>query len=165
MKKGNSKVKLDSDDIFHSSQYDDINDLTLKTNNFGAVDMLQVTLKLMEKEFQSGNKYSLMAAIYECAKNQVALPEWVAEAYVLAFTDIHSVKFKSWDDVFDKPFKGQNTSHILSVRNKSTEVIRELQKRLNAGDSLTSETYEAVAEKMNTNRELVKEIWKSKVNF
>jgi hypothetical protein len=30
MKKGNSKVKLDSDDIFHSSQYDDINDLTLK---------------------------------------------------------------------------------------------------------------------------------------
>lgn len=165
MKKPNSADESSSDDIFNSSQYDDMNASTRKAANFETVDMLQVTLKLMEKEFQSGNKYSLMTAIYECAKNQVALPKWVAEAYKLAFSDIHSVKFKSWDDVFGKPFKGQNTSHILSVRTKSTEVIRELQKRLNAGDSLTSETYEAVAEKMNTNRELVKKIWKSKVNF
>jgi hypothetical protein len=164
MSNPSSKDESVSEDIFNGSQYDDVNDSTRKAANFQEVDMFQVTLKLLKKDFQEGNKFSLMTAIYECAENQVSMPEWVAKAYILAFTDIHSVKFKSWDDVFDKPFKRQNTGHIKTMQKYSTKVISKLREMKKNGESLNEETFEAVGKTFGFSKDLVKKMWRSRVN-
>ncbi len=67
-------------------------------------------------KFASGDRVALLAAVRECARCGLPMPEWVASAYIRSYDQVLNCRVKSWDEAFGQPFpKG---SHINALRKR-----------------------------------------------
>ena len=74
-------------------------------------------IKKSKTSYDGGNKFSLMHAIKLCAKHKVALPDWVAEKYIVAIENLEAGRSKSYDKVFTLPYaKGR---HVVNIHEKT----------------------------------------------
>jgi hypothetical protein len=63
-----------------------------------------------------GEKDAIMEGLYLCILCGFPIPEWLARAYIDAYSKVNRLLARSWDDVFGRPHpKGTN---LLSKRKK-----------------------------------------------
>src|SRR5258708_12465 len=69
----------------------------------------------------SGQPEALKDMIYWCLKLGWAIPQWAADALIVAVEKVRFAEVDSWDDAFGKPYPGE---HIGKVRRhkKSTAI-------------------------------------------
>jgi hypothetical protein len=69
----------------------------------------------------SGHPQALTEMIYWCLKLGWTIPQWAADAFIVAVDKVRFAKVGSWDDAFGKPYPGE---HIGKVRRhlKSTAI-------------------------------------------
>lgn len=66
--------------------------------------------------FAAGDRVALLAAIRECARCGLPMPEWVAVAFIRSYDRVLNCRVKSWDDAFGAPFpKG---AHLNALRKR-----------------------------------------------
>ena len=86
-----------------------------------------------EKRFATGDRGSLLVAIWYCAKKRQPLPEWASKVFITAYESGVGGEVKSWDDVFGKPYpKGSNLNAIkkrLEKRGALTNRIRQMKNK------------------------------------
>jgi hypothetical protein len=80
------------------------------------MDMTAPFLDGCKEQFDKGNKWALMQAIYVCAVEKIPLPIWAAQAYEIAFKAAEKGNAKSWDDVFGKPYPSGTHLHKIVKR-------------------------------------------------
>jgi hypothetical protein len=143
-------TELDDPDVFNVAAY--------VTSDVEKV-LFEFAMTTLKADFEAGHKFALMQAIDECASAGFPMPCWVADAYGKAFAEIHGAKTRSWDDVFGKPFeKGTQLPYIRKAQAISSSVREELEELKRNRVPLTSETYDALAKRYNTNRDTLKRI-------
>jgi hypothetical protein len=71
-----------------------------------------------EKQFNDGNQFALMDAIYQCAAHGLKMPEWVAAGYRHGYQQILNCNAKSLNEVFGDPYpKGKHLNAMKKRRN------------------------------------------------
>lgn len=103
----------------------------------------------LEEAFVAGNDMALMLAIRECARVDLAMPDWVARAYISRFDRVNRYRAGSWDEVFGRPLKkGQ---HLDPQRRKlvfGVEVYNRVREEVNKGASVTPSLFGVIAADM-----------------
>ncbi len=90
------------------------NDPTLPLYQWCAMEALCA----LEKQFISGDRTALLAAIRRCANHDLPLPSWASKAYISAYDQVLNCDEKSWDVVFGTPYpKGANINAMSKRRN------------------------------------------------
>lgn len=59
----------------------------------------------LEAAFKAGDRFALFQAISECALHDLALPDWVATAFLEGYYSVINFRSGSWDDAFGRPYK------------------------------------------------------------
>ncbi len=86
-------------------------------------------LDVLQTNYEQGDSFALMYAIYICATYEVIMPHWVALPYMKAFNSIGSYESKDWNEVLGRPFpKGVN----LNARRKKSELKLQLYNTVNS---------------------------------
>lgn len=147
-------LTLDEMDVFNTAEYAiDVNELKAK--------LFEVGMQSLKEDFESGQKFSLMCAINECASEGVPMPLWVATEYQKAFAVIHGAQKRSWDDVFGKPFrKGAQLPYIRKAQRLARSVREQFDKLKQDGIPLTPENYDEFAKRFGLNRDTLKKFLK-----
>jgi hypothetical protein len=97
---------------------------------------------------QSGNTLALMEMVYWCVRLDWKLPEWAADAFILAVDKVRSAQSGSWDEVFGKPYPGE---HIEKVRRhlKSTAIYIRVTKLHEQGNPIDNGMFERVGKEFS----------------
>ena len=64
---------------------------------------LAEVLEILKEKFESGDKSTLLYAIYYCCLMKRPLPEWLRLAFLASYEAATGYKIKSWDDAFGRP--------------------------------------------------------------
>jgi hypothetical protein len=67
--------------------------------------------------YEKGDKSELLNCLCLCIVTGTLLPDWLETALLDAYQLVQSRQVKSWDDVFDRPFKGKN-ARLVAARQK-----------------------------------------------
>lgn len=73
-------------------------------------------LQELQARYVNGDQWALMAAIRECARTGLPMPDWVATSYIRAFDTVLDYRAKSWDDVFGRPIPGG--ANLVAMRRR-----------------------------------------------
>jgi hypothetical protein len=57
---------------------------------------------MLKRDFEAGNKSTLLYAIYACLEMKRPIPEWLRAAFVNAYEAAERFQIRSWDEVFDR---------------------------------------------------------------
>ncbi|MDO9599539.1 MAG: hypothetical protein Q7J47_17610 [Azoarcus sp.] len=114
------------------------------------------------KQYAEGDKFALMAAISECARADLPLPEWAARAYLSAFQSVVGAKSKSWDKVFGEPYpKGTQLAPLAKKRNMKFAVWIRVNGILGSEPGVAIDTglFERVGKEFNLGKTLASEYY------
>jgi len=120
-------------------------------------------LKQLEEMFNRGNGGALMRAICECARCDLPLPDWAANAYLRAYYKVVGCEEKSWDAVFGKPYrKGINLNALKKKRELKFEVFNTIigVVKRDPGTAIDSQLFEEVGKKFNIGKTLAEEYYR-----
>lgn len=85
----------------------------------------------LERQFQRGDDFALMRAIFECAMYDLLMPKWVQRGYIDRFRKVNHCQTASWDEAFGRPYpKGFHLDDARNRRQLRSQVynrIREIQ--------------------------------------
>lgn len=113
----------------------------------------RLDLHAMRRRFEAGDSYALMLAIRVCANHDLAMPDWLAHAYIRAFDNVHGFRTNSWDDAFGRPIpKGAQATRLREKRTKSVQVWNEVNRRHAAGERITDELMRDVGRQLALGR-------------
>lgn len=116
------------------------------------------------KQFTEGDQGALMAALRVCACHEIAMPDWLATAFIKAYDQVLNCREKSWDVVFGAPFpKGTNIKARRKERTLRFAVLREVRRiRDRYPDrAINADFFEEVGEKFNIGKTLAEEFYRS----
>ena len=90
--------------------------------------------KALEKEYKkSKNKSIILEAVFVCTLNDFDLPEWLKEAYRMAYRKVRHYKAGSWSEVFgDAHPKGMHRDAKREAREKNHLVYLRIREILDA---------------------------------
>jgi hypothetical protein len=78
-------------------------------------------------EYDAGNQYALMQAIWVCAKESHPIPQWAADPYIRGFEACRQGNAKSWDDVFGRPYaKGAQLNALMKRHSKQWPLVNRI---------------------------------------
>jgi hypothetical protein len=118
------------------------------------------TLDEYERAFRAGDSYALMQAIRKCAQHDLAMPAWVAAAYIRAFDRVHNFRAKSWDAVFGKPLrKGTQLVAVRKKREKSVQVWNAVRAAHQRGRAIDDPLFATVGRELGIGLTLAKEYY------
>lgn len=121
------------------------------------------TIKQLEAVFNGGGEWALMRAIFECAKCELPLPEWVAKAYLRAYHKVAQCEEKSWDAVFGKPYpKGTNLEALKKKRNLKFAVFNTIISAVKSDPdtAIDAGLFEKVGREFNIGKTLAEEYYR-----
>ncbi len=76
----------------------------------------RLSLEEERERFTAGDRVALLAAVRECARCGLPMPDWVASAFIRSYDQVLNCRVKSWDEAFGKPFpKGK---HVEALRQR-----------------------------------------------
>ena len=101
-------------------------------------------LDAIRREYESGHKPALMRIIWICAVHQWILPEWARDALDTAHAQATSGRARSWDDVFGKPYTGQQRTRYN--RGRRFEIWGAVKDRVVQGASITNKLFKEIGE-------------------
>jgi hypothetical protein len=110
------------------------------------------------EEFERGYKGAVLWVIYICATSKWRIPQWAADAFSDMCWTGWRAKAKSWDDVFGKPYHGQQRT----ARNETqaTWVWAHVKKlRMEESVPVTNELFERVGNEFGMSRSVVSKLY------
>lgn len=69
--------------------------------------------------YESGDRYALMRAIYQCARTGLVMPSWVSDGFCTAWHKVNQAREKSWDAVLGQPWPVG--AQLRSIRRRRDE--------------------------------------------
>ena len=108
-------------------------------------------LDLERQRFEAGDGMALLAAIRKCANHDLAMPAWVAEAFIERYDRVLNCRAGSWDDVFGRPYpKGANLNAMRKRRTLRSAVWNEVQRTLKSepGTTINRDLFQIIGERM-----------------
>lgn len=142
----------------------DPNDPTLPVFQYAAMEAIEIE----RQRFTAGDKMALFGAIRKCANHDLVMPRWVADAFVRGYDEVLNCRVGSWDKAFGKPYPGKHLNALRKRRVNRFLVKQEIESALREGERTTgrrpaidNELFEAVAQKLHINRDLVSKLYKS----
>lgn len=88
-------------------------------------------LDALRQQFDAGDGMALLAAVRHCANHDLAMPAWVADAFIQCYDRVLTCRAGSWDDVFGRPYpKGANLNAMRKRRTLRFAVWNEVQRIL-----------------------------------
>ena len=104
---------------------------------------LQEIERLRQQHEASGFGWDILAAVRKCAAADIAMPDWLANAYCERYDRVLSARAGSWDDAFDRPYaKGKQIGRVRADREDRLRVY------LAVREALLSEPRPAVDEQL-----------------
>ena len=82
----------------------------------------QLSLEVLQMEFEEGNQEALALAIHLCAQRGLLLPPWIMNAWRQGCYDIVNRKVESWDEVLANG-KRKTVKKLLSERMKAQKMF------------------------------------------
>ena len=117
----------------------------------------------IEKErarFDAGDNMALLAAIRKCANHGLVMPEWVSLAFIRNYDAVLSLRMRSWDDAFGRPYrKGMDLKAARFRREKRFHVWMEVNRRHLAGEAIDDQLFEAVGEALGMKKTLASQLY------
>lgn len=122
----------------------------------------------LHRQHDAGDRFALMAALRECARCGMAMPDWVAAGYIKAHDMVLNYRAKSWDEAFGRPIpKG---AHLNALRRRRQlrhrvwgEVFRAM--RANPGRPIDKGLFEEIAERLGIGATYCEELYRQAVAF
>jgi hypothetical protein len=119
-------------------------------------DLLEPIFMVARSYFEDGEKDALLFAIVFAARNDVPLPRWAAEAYLVIWQRAREGEIKSWDEVFGKPWgKGSRRAAPLRAWRRSLQVWRRIKQLSEAGEPITDDLFARVGVELGMSRPVV----------
>lgn len=123
-------------------------------------------LEQEQERFAAGDRGALLAAVRECARCGLPMPEWVAAAFIRSYDQVLNCRVKSWDEAFGAPFpKG---SHLNALRKRRklrvfvhSAVIDRVQR--DPSTPIDKGLFESVGEEFNIGASQAEELYYSAV--
>lgn len=113
------------------------------------------------KHFTEGDQGALMAALRVCACHEIAMPDWLATAYIKAYDQVLTCREKSWDVVFGAPFpKGANIRARRKKRTLMFGVFNTVNDAILRGQTIDPVLFESVGKKFNLGKTLAEEYYR-----
>ena len=133
---------------------------------------LLIRLSRFEAEYNSGQKYELFDALVFCARYQIVIPEWAANALLNmreGVTDGEEADLNSafgWDELpREKRNRATRVHDALLRKNKKRVIEAIFHHRLEGGSLNTDVGLGEVAEELGLGRRVVEDIYKEAGRF
>jgi len=84
----------------------------------------------LKSQFEAGDGFALLAALRRCANHSLAMPEWVASAYITKYDKVLNCEVASWDEAFGKPYPKKHISKLRQRRSLRFDVYNRLRQVL-----------------------------------
>ena len=79
-------------------------------------------LERAEQDLADGDKGAILRAVFICAGNHMAMPDWLREAFMSAYQKAKNPRAK-WDEVFGTPREKNLKAHQVEVRRRLAPMI------------------------------------------
>jgi hypothetical protein len=77
------------------------------------------TVLAMRVRVEAGDGGAVLAAVAQCALEDLVMPEWLAREYLRRWRLVTFAHVASWDEAFDRPWpKGKKSSHLARERHR-----------------------------------------------
>jgi len=108
------------------------------------------------QRFEGGDNHAVLEALSFCGQYELAMPKWLADAYIKAFHRYLNVETKTLCEAFGvaRP-KGFNSVAAKKRRNKGFIVYYRVKELHDAGEPVTVALFERVAKEEHVNRDFV----------
>lgn len=114
-----------------------------------------VIAEICRKQYEAGDRFALMRAIYFCLRAGAVVPQWAASAYAEAFRRVEKKEIASWDAAFGAPWpKGM---HLARARERD-RLKHTVWERIH-GQPGKEELFARVAEKLNIKEGTCRELY------
>jgi hypothetical protein len=109
--------------------------------------------KMSKRQFDAGDKSTLIWVIYQCLEMKRPLPEWARVAFLAACDSVAEYEIKSWDDAFGRPHPKSTHLKAEKEKEKLRWVIIMHVKNLRAeGDRIDKGLFEKIGRKLDPRR-------------
>lgn len=161
----NARLQLalvEQQELLRADPKRNLSDPTLPVSRlFGELDIEQDRQK-----FEAGDKWALLAAVRECARCSIPMPDWLATAFILAYDGVLNCRIGSWDEAFGRPFpKGTHLAAKRKRRTKAPAVWLAVRKATDAGEPLDEGLFERVGKKLGLGKTQTAEFYYSQKAF
>ena len=112
-------------------------------------------LDQLQADFLTGDTSAPLHALYVCSLDELQIPEWAARAFINQYSDGLEGKLSSWDKAFGRPpNRNKVRRHMRNVElmPRVWDLVVEAKAK---GESIGTQLFERIAEKLNTNRDKV----------
>lgn len=117
--------------------------------------LARASIEAEEKRFAGGDRAALMAAIRICATHNLAMPDWVARAFIRSYDDVLRCAVSSWDDAFGRPTPKGSHLNARRKRRLFAPLVRMEVARLHEGGAPIGEAmFEQVGKKFGLGKTL-----------
>jgi hypothetical protein len=80
-------------------------------------------LDRLKAQFESGDRWALLAAVRKCANHSLVMPSWVANGFIAAYDTVLSARIGSWDEALGRPYpKGRHLHNARQDRERRFDV-------------------------------------------
>jgi hypothetical protein len=126
----------------------------------------RLSLEEERERFAAGDRVALLAAVRECARCGLPMPEWVAAAFIRSYDQVLNCRVKSWDEAFGAPFpKGSHLNALRKRRKLRIFVHSAVLDRVRRDPStpIDKGLFESVGEEFSIGASLAEELYYSAV--
>jgi len=120
----------------------------------------ELSLDEHHKRYKDGDPRALMAALRECARCSIPMPDWVAHAYIARYDAVLNCRAGSWDDAFGRPFpKGAHLSARRKRRTKAPAVWLAVREAQDAGRAIDEGLFAEIGKTLGLGKTLTAEFY------
>jgi hypothetical protein len=119
-------------------------------------------LGVLERRYAAGDRFALMHAIRVCANYDLAMPLWVALAYIEGFDRVLHYRADSWDDAFGRPFpKGGHLARARLRHMRGPQVYVRIMEILKSekGATIDDGLFERVGKELGVSKTLCSKLY------
>ena len=112
----------------------------------------QKLIKIADEYEKTGDGGLILAAVYECGKNDLPLPKWCFLEFRKKYHDVWFKAVTSWDDSFGRPWpKGTHTNDIRKWKADALKVKKRIEEIVKKEDApIEPELFERVGKELGT---------------
>lgn len=119
------------------------------------------SMKIEYEEQRSG--LVLIQAIRECAKYEIAMPDWVAKAFLEQSDKMLNFEVRSWDDVFGKMHNRKHLDAQRVRKKKKNPVFYAVMERRQVNQPVDEHLFSQVGEEHGIKKSLVSDLYYEKL--
>ena len=108
--------------------------------------------EIADKYEDTSDNNLILAAVYQCAMNDLPMPRWCVFQYLKSYRDVYFKAVRSWDDSFGRPWpKGAHANDIRKWKADALKVKKRIEEIVKKEDApIDPYLFERVAKELET---------------